>query len=173
MFGGQVVFKVRKGKRFVSSPPNVNPNRKPTPNQLAAQERFKMASQYANDAIQDAATKFMYQQAAGKRQTAQNMAFKDAYNPPEVRSVITAGYTGLPGGIIVIHAIDDFRVASVKVSIVDVSNKLVEEGDAVLDKGGVIWVYTAKVSNNSLLGCKVQVLVFDVPENRAFLEVIL
>lgn len=172
MFGGQVVFKVRKGKRFVAAPPDVNPNRKPTPNQKIAQERFKFVSEYANEAIKDAATKFMYQQVAGKRQSAQNMVFKDAYNAPEVRTVTAQGYKGLPGNIIVIHAVDDFRVTGVLILIVDKDNNLIERGDAVLDKGGVLWIYNAIVRNNIVAGCKVQIIATDVPENRTTAEVI-
>jgi hypothetical protein len=172
MFGNQVVFKIRKGKQFVSAPPNFNENRKPTPNQRAAQERFKRASEYATEAIQDESTKKAYQKVAGKRQTAQNMAFRDAYNPPEIFSIISQGYTGVPGNIIVVHAVDDFKVTRVNVSIYSSNNVLIETGEASTNKHGMLWVYSTSVANENVAGCVIKVSAYDVPENESKMEVV-
>ena len=171
MFGKQIVFKVRKGKQVLAAPPNFDENRLPTPNQLAAQERFKFASEYANSAIKDEKLKKDYQEVASKRQSAQNMAFKDAYNPPEVIEIITKGYTGAIGNIIVVHAEDDFKVSEVYISIHDRSEKLIEKGKAVSNKHGIVWVYTITTPNPNVEGCKVVASAFDLPMNINTLEV--
>jgi hypothetical protein len=170
MIGKQIVFKIRKGKQFVAAPPTVKENHKPTPNQLAAQNRFKFASEYANAAIKDAYLKAEYQNVASKRQSAQNMAFKDAYNPPEVLNIITQGYTGTAGNIIVVHAVDDFKVTSVNVSILNEPGEIIETGVAVSDKHGVVWVYTVTVANSNITGCKIVATASDLAGNEDVME---
>jgi hypothetical protein len=170
MIGKQIVFKIRKGKQFVAAPPTVKENHKPTPHQLAAQDRFKFASEYANEAIKDVDLKAGYQKVASKRQSAQNMAFKDAYNPPEILNIITQGYTGAAGNLIIVHAVDDFKVTSVNVSILNKSGEIIESGNAVSDKHGVVWVYTVTVSNSNIKGCKIVATACDLPGNEDVLE---
>ena len=97
MIGKQVVFKKRKGTRYVAAPPLINENRKPTKNQLAHQDKFRRAKDYANEAILNADVKTAYEKVANRGQSAQNMAFRDAYYPPEILSVITQGYAGAVG----------------------------------------------------------------------------
>ena len=173
MFGKQVVFKVRKGKQILAAPPNVDEDRVPTPNQQAAQDKFKFASEYATEAIKDKKLKEDYHEVAGKRQSAQNMAFKDAYNPPEVMQIISQGYTGDIGDIIVVHAVDDFKVAEVHVSIRDGSDTLIESGKASSNKHGVVWIYTVTTANANVIGCKIVATAFDLPKNKNTMEVIL
>jgi hypothetical protein len=172
MFGKQVVFKVRKGKQILAAPPSFDEDRVPTPNQLAAQDRFRFSSEYAKKAIKDADLKAAYQKVASKRQSAQNMAFKDAYNPPEVIDIITRGYTGAVGNIIVVHAVDDFKVTSVNVSILDGSGTLIEKGEAFSNKHRVVWVYTVTVANANIGGCKIVATAFDLPMNNNTMEVL-
>ena len=170
MFGKQVVFKVRKGKQILAAPPNFDEDRIPTPNQQAAQERFKFASDYANAAITDATLKEAYQKVAGKRQSAHNMAFKDGYNPPEIKEIVSIGYKGIIGDIIVVHAQDDFKVAEVYIALHDGAGKLLENGKAV-SKHGVVWVYTATSANPNIEGCKIVATAFDMPRNVSVMEV--
>ena len=167
MFGKQVVFKERYGEQFLSAPPNVKENRKPTPNQQAAQERFKTCSDYSIDAMKDSVMKAAYQKVAARGQTAQNMAFKDAYYPPEILNIISQGYTGTLGNIIVVHAVDDFKVARVNVQILNSNNELIEEGDAATDKHGVLWVYTTYIANANVPGSIIRAAAFDIPGNEA------
>jgi hypothetical protein len=173
MFGKQVVFRVRKGKQVLAAPPNVKENRKPTPNQKSAQDRFKFSCDYANHAILNEDLKAAYQKVANKRQSAQNMAHRDAYNPPEVRSIVSKGYTGAVGNIIVVHAVDDFKVTRVHVAIFNANNELIEKGEASTDNHGVVWVYTASITNDVVAGCIIKATAFDLPENESLMEVVL
>ena len=171
MIGKQVVFKKRKGTRYVAAPPRVNENRKPTKNQLSHQEKFRRATEYANDAILDPEVKRAYEKVANKKQSAQNMAFRDAYYPPEILSVITKGYTGAIGNIIVVNAKDDFKVTAVKVRIYSASRELIEEGQAIANNDGMLWVYTCTAGNADVAGSVVKVSAYDIPGNETVVEV--
>jgi len=170
MIGKQVVFKRRKGTRYVAAPPRVRKNRKPTKNQLAHQERFIKATDYANFAIQDPDVKSGYEKVANKKQSAQNMAFRDAYYPPEILSVITQGYTGAIGNIIVVNA-KDFKVTAVKVRIYSATRELIEGGQAIVNNDGMLWVYTCTAGNADFAGSVVKVSAYDIPGNETVAEV--
>jgi hypothetical protein len=47
-----------------------------------------------------------------------------------VLSIITQGYNGTIGNIIVVHAVDDFKVSEVYVAVYDSSGRLIENGKA-------------------------------------------
>lgn len=171
MIGGQVVFRVRKGKQVVGAPPTIDEEREPTANQKVSRSWFKKATDYANNAIKDEVMKAAYQKVASKRQSAQNMAFRDAFYPPQVHRIITQGYKGEVGDIVVVHATDDFRVQSVYISIYDSAGKIIEQGDATSDKHGVVWLYVATKSNANVNGCTIEATATDLPSNKTNLEV--
>jgi hypothetical protein len=171
MFAKQVVFKERGGRVYVAGPPNTNENRKPTELQQEVQDRFKKASEYAKDAMTDPDMKAAYAKLANKRQTAYNIAFKDAYNPPVVMAVFANGYRGVVGDSIIIQAKDDFKVVEVRVSIFNTLGELIEEGEAVAMGTRRSWNYTVTQANASLPGTKIKASAFDIPENEGTLEV--
>ena len=170
MFGGQVVFKSRAGKGYVAAPPNVNENRKPTPNQLRAQERFNNSVQYSVEADQIPELRKAYKKLAGRGQSARNIAFRDAYYPPVVLGIITQAYIGNVGNVIVVIAQDDFKVKSVKVSISDPSDVLIEEGDATANPDGITWNYIVTQHNANVAGCVIKATAFDIPQNEGSME---
>ncbi|HJU45874.1 MAG TPA: hypothetical protein VJ647_03775, partial [Chitinophagaceae bacterium] len=45
--------------------------------------------------------------------SAHNVALQDAFNAPEILGIIRQGYQGRIGDIIVVQALDDFRVTGV------------------------------------------------------------
>jgi hypothetical protein len=60
-----------------------------TATQLANQERFKRANDFAKAAIKDPVKKAYYQSIAKPTQTAFNAAFQDAYHKPKVEVTVT------------------------------------------------------------------------------------
>lgn len=172
MVGGQIVFKRRAGKGYVSAAPEVNENREPTTAQKAVQDKFKSSIAYAKTAILDLALKMAYKLKAARNQSAFNMAFLDAQNAPKVESLITDGYTGAIGSVIVARASDNFKVNSVKISIRSSNDELIEEGPATAQPAG-LWLYTSTASNLNLSGTKIKATAFDIPENEGSLEVTL
>ena len=172
MFAKQVVFKERAGKVYVAGPPVTKDGRTPTDPQLEVQNRFKNATDYGKYAMEQPELKAAYQKVAKAGQSAYNMAFKDAFTPPQVTRIFTDGYRGIAGDTIVVQAKDDFKVNNVKVSIYNSNNELIEEGPCVpVDRRS--WRYTATSANTSLPVTKVKATAFDIPENEGSLEVIL
>ena len=78
----QVVLRQRFGKTVVCKMPCEYPPK--TAKQLANQERFKRANDFAKAAIKDPEKKAYYKSIAKPGQTYFNAAFQDAYNKPEV-----------------------------------------------------------------------------------------
>ena len=169
----QKVIKTRNGKMYLSNKPRIRKDRVPTKNQKMAQEKFKRCSIYAQRANRDEDTRKKYKAMAAENQSAYNVAFRDAYHSPEVKSIITDGYQGRVGDIVIIEAIDDFKVISVKVEIYDAKNKLLENGDAVIDPEGSNWIYYLEKENGNVDGFKIKAIAFDIPGNEGTMEIIL
>jgi hypothetical protein len=173
MVGKQIVFKRRFGKGYVAAPPEVNENRIPTANQLAAQQKFKKSSAFAKLAMQEPLLKEAYKAVAKRGQTAFNMAFNDAYFAPEVVGIITSGYTGAVGSVILVQAKDDFKVNVVKVIIMNAADVVIEEGPATQTPDGYNWSYIATVAIANIAGHKVKAVAIDGPENEGIFQVVL
>jgi hypothetical protein len=171
MIGGQVVFKRRAGKTYVSAPPEVDENRKATPAQAVIRQRFKKAITYANAVVKDAALKQAYFNAAKRGQSAHNVAFLDAYYPPEIITMITQGYRGVVGDVIVVIAKDDFKVAAVTISIYTATGELMEAGAAVANRDGLSWQYICTKQHVAIAGCKIIATATDLPGNEGVMEV--
>jgi len=103
---------------------------------------FASAIAYAKAVVKDPVTKALYQAAVKNGQTA-FVATSDALNAPKVTNILTDRYHGNPGDSIIVHTIDDFKVAAVTVSIQNAKGGLLEQGNAVLQPGGSDWLYKA------------------------------
>lgn len=147
----------------------------PTEKQLEVQQKFKLGAVYAKAAMNNPELKAQYQAAVNikKDHSAYNLALRDAYKAPEIKDVTTADYTGAIGSTITVRAIDDFKVASVKVSITNAAGVLIEQGDAVLQDNGLDWLYTATVANDAVQAGTITVSAKDLPANETVKEIVL
>ena len=143
----------------------------PTEKQLEIQAKFKQAIIYGQAVLADPVLKAMYAAAAKGDQSAYNVAVRDASKAPEITRINTELYTGQPGSTITVRAVDDFKVASVKVAIYTATGDLLEQGDAVLQANGLDWLYTATVVNGMLAGCRVRGVAKDLPANETAFDV--
>lgn len=143
----------------------------PTEKQLEVQSKFKEGIIYGRAVLADPVLKAMYAAAAKGDQSAYNVAVRDAFKAPEITRINTELYTGQPGSTITVRAVDDFKVASVKVTIYAANGDVVEQGDAVLEGNGLDWLYTAKVVNAALAGCRVRGVAKDLPANETAFDV--
>ena len=84
--GKELVIRQRGGLTVYCMPPCEYPPS--TPAQIANQERFKRANDFAKAAIKDPEKKAYYKSIAKPNQTAFNAAFQDAYHKPEVEVVV-------------------------------------------------------------------------------------
>ncbi|MRG48368.1 hypothetical protein GFS24_24845 [Chitinophaga sp. SYP-B3965] len=85
-FAKQIVFRQRFGKTVMCNRPCKYPPK--TPTQIANQERFKRANDFAKAAVKDPEKKAYYQSIKKPGQTAFNAAFQDAYHKPEVEVIV-------------------------------------------------------------------------------------
>ncbi|GAA3935410.1 hypothetical protein GO495_14690 [Chitinophaga oryziterrae] len=147
-----------------------------TDDQLVIQDRFKEATMYAKMAIKDPVTKALYAAVAKPEQSAYNVAFRDAFLEPEIKSIDTALYKGNAGEIIVIRA-DQFKIVKMLVVITTAGGLFVEQGYAVLRSAGgsheLGWAYTTLSNNLPVAGTKITVTVYDRPGHEAVKEVVI
>ena len=119
---GQFVISARRGKSSVE----------PTPDQIEVRGKFKMGIIYGRKVMADPEKKALYAAGSGPDMSAYSTAVRDAVTPPRVVSINTSEYTGKPGEPILVRALDDFKVASLKVAIHSAAGELLEKGEAVL-----------------------------------------
>ncbi|HUP13779.1 MAG TPA: hypothetical protein VM187_16270, partial [Niastella sp.] len=146
---------------------------KPTAKQAETQEKFLLASRFARAVVGNPDQGLAEAYAAGlrPRQNVFSRALEDCMSPPVVKSINTRSYKGAAGDKIVVRAIDDFRVVSVRVEIYTASGTLLESGNAEMDSYELDFIYTAKLVNNPLAGTKIIAIATDVPRNEGILEV--
>ena len=172
--GKQLVFREWEGKTIVAKSPRGRSG-DPTPEQAQRQERFLIASRYARSIIKSADQSLAeaYGSALRPRQNVYSRALEDFMSPPVVKLIDTRNYRGAGGDKIVTRAMDDFRVAGVRVEIHAANGTLLEAGNADQNINGIDWTYTATQANNLLAGSKIKAIATDVPGNEGMLEVTL
>ena len=172
LLGKELVFREWQGKTVVAKAPR---SRKgdPTPAQIEAQEKFLLASRYARAVMENPNQEMAeaYATVLKPRQNVYSRALTDAVSPPVVKNINTRNYNGAAGDKIVIRAIDDFRVVSVRVELYSTTGALLEAGAAEQSANGIDWVYTATQVNNPVAGSKIIATATDVPGNEGVLEV--
>ena len=129
-----LVFRQMKdGTTILSAKPDFS-NRKFSQGQLTHQSRFQEAAAYARQA---AKTNPIYAELAkGTMKTAYNIALSDWFNPPVIHQITRQN------GYILIEASDNVLVSKVLVTILDVDEKIVEQGEAVFVKD-MKWEYAS------------------------------
>ncbi|MRG46965.1 hypothetical protein GFS24_17720 [Chitinophaga sp. SYP-B3965] len=163
-FGSQIVFRQRHGETIMSKPPK--PTNIPlTADQIAVHQKFKAATNYAKAVNANEALKAAYQAVSKPGRTAYNTALADFFKAPEIIEIDRSAYTGLPNSIIRINAIDNFRVESVSVILLDQAGNPIEQGQAVTDPNSHYWIYTAINANQDVPGSTVRVQAADLPGN--------
>jgi hypothetical protein len=171
---GKMTLRQRAGETIVSRKSRGS-DAPATEDQLGIQDRFKEAIMYAKMAIKDPVTKALYATVAKPNQSAYNVAFKDAFLEPEIKSIETTQYKGDIGDIIVIRA-DEFKIVKMQVVITTAAGQLVEQGNAavrlVAGTAKLGWAYTTISDNAELAGTKITVTVYDRPGHEAVKQVV-
>lgn len=142
MLGKQVVVRrMKNGQYVLSAAPNHRP-KELTDAQKVHREKFHQAILFAKGAQSTPE----YQDAAKARDiTAYNVAIADFLHPPEIQKIDVSSYQGKIDEKITITAVDDVKVKTVGVMIVNDDGTLVEKGTAVVaDQNSNQWLYTTK-----------------------------
>ncbi len=168
--GGNMVFRRRKSGKIVIAKAPKKSDVPPSEKQRELRNKFARGTAYAKRVRDNAELYALYAMAVEGDQIPTNLAVRDSYTPPRVKSIDVSGYSGLPGDSIRIKAVDDFRVDRVRVQLLAPAGNVWEEGEAVQSGDTDTWVYTATEPNKQLKGALVRVVAFDLPGNEGVLE---
>lgn len=169
--GGNMTFRRKRSGKVIVSKKAKASEIPPTEEQLEIRKRFKRAITYAKAIVKNPEMKATYAARATGDQTALNVALKDAFMPPTVKSIDKSGYKGQSDDTIRIVAEDDFEVMAVKVVIKDPLGELVEQGSAVLEPNGLTWLFTPTMENEQAVGSVITATAYDRAENTGTLEI--
>ena len=134
--GKQVTIYERNGQIIMAQKRGPS-KKKPTQKQLEARRRMTLAAARAKQMLADPGLKAYYASLAGPGQNAYNLAIRDAYHAPEIQDIRVEAKE------VVVTARNKFRLAEVKVQMVDARGVIKESGQAVLSRTGVDWYYKA------------------------------
>ena len=168
---GDMVFKTRNGKVFVSIKPDMS-GVQPTPAQTAHREheRFSQAVDYGKTVMADSDIREIYEQVAKEKGTPLfALTVADFLNPPSIKDADISAYNGQVGDVIKIKAFDDFGVAGVRITITDAqTGDPIESGDAFeIAPGSGLWQYNVTATAPSGTTVNVNVVAIDRPGGTA------
>lgn len=161
-FGEDFVLRNR-GKVSIMAKPPKQSTKKLAGSQQAIRERFKQASIWAKDALQNPATLAYYKARCTGMQTPYAMAMADVMGVPEVREINVSKYNGAVGDQINVSAWDKFKVTGVTLKINGADGATIESGPCTQDIMSGIWNYTATVDLPDLIGVTVTATAIDFP----------
>lgn len=164
--GGQLTYRQYGEDMIVSAKPVMDPNRQPTEEQTKHRSKFSDAASYATEALESEELKAEYRKAAPKGKSAYNMAVSDYFNAPVVKKI------SLADNVVSVLAKDDFRVASLKVSILSAGGEVLEEGEATPNSvNREKWTYTTALTAEVLAGTTLRAVAKDLPGNEGTLDI--
>jgi hypothetical protein len=171
-FGDQMVFRSRNGLSIMAKPPKKT-LKDANESQLATRRKFKMASRWAKDALQNPATLAEYTAMASGMKSPYVMAVTNYLCPPKINGINVSRYAGEEGNKIEVLATDDFKLKCVTVKITDATGTLIEEGPCQENLSSDCWEYTVTVTVTSLTGVVVCAAATDIPDHTTSLVVTL
>ena len=137
-----------------------------TPEQLAHQNRFRLAAVYGRTALADAATKALYEAKARERGgPVFALTIADFFHEPAVDEIDLSAYTGQAGEKISIRAHDDFELVGVAVAIRKADGTVLEQGPAVA-RNDSVWGYTASTTLPPGQTVSIEVTATDRPGHK-------
>jgi hypothetical protein len=147
-----------------------------TARQQEASSKFLEAAKYASVHSQLAAAGEPSEYASGitgKKSNVYLVALSDFIVAPTVHFIEAPKYKGVIGETITIKATDDFRVASVEVTITDGNGAQLESGNARVEdpKYPFTWAYKTTVANQAVAGTIIRATAMDVAKNRTSFEI--
>ncbi len=147
MLGRQLVVRRRKNGQYVLYAAPGARSKDMSDAQKQQCDKFRQAVLYAKGAQKTPE----YQDAAKTRGiSAYNVAIADFLHPPEIQKIDLSSYHGKADDKIAITAVDDVKVKTVGVMIVNDDGSLVEKGvAAAADQDSNQWLYTTKCAAGS------------------------
>ena len=163
---GDLVFKHMNRSEIVGKMPD-RTGIEPTANQLAQQDKFRLAALSGKAVLADAASRVVYEDAAARKGVPVfALTVGDFLNPPAVDEIDLSGYAGKIGDKIEIRASDDLEVQGVTVSIRDQGGDVLEEGATVFTPESGRWTYTATTNLAQGQAVSIDVSATDRPGHK-------
>jgi hypothetical protein len=135
-------------------------------NQLAQQDKFRLATIYGKASFADPVTKELYAGVAdGRGIPVFALMVADFLNPPVVDQIDLSAYTGKAAEKIRTRVSDDFEVAAVSVAIRAQGGAVLEQGVAVKGADGLTWTYTTTTALQEGQAVSIEVAATDTPGN--------
>lgn len=167
---GDLVLKEQYGETVMAR--KATSTAEPTANQVAQQDRFRLATIYGKVSMADADLKARYQlKAEVEDKPIFSLMVADFFNAPSVDEIDLSAYTGAVGDVIGVKAHDDFEVVGIRVALSDGGGTLIEDGNAVevVPNSGQ-WEYTATQAVPSGTLVRLAVTAKDTPGGTSTTE---
>ena len=126
--------------------------------------RIAAARQYALMQLADPAMRAEYESGLRTKRGAYGRAVTDFMNPPQIHSVSLEQYTGHAGETITLHVTDDFKVAGVRLELLDIGGAPIEGGEARQERHN-LWRYKTRQTMPPLERLSLVATAYDMPGN--------
>jgi len=148
LLGNQLTIRQDKaGRTIISARPQPKPNRTFTDAQKQHHHDFREAAAYAQSAR---GAQIYVSKAAGTPMNPYNVALADWFHAPEILELDLGDWSGQPGKVLRVKALDDVLVMQVSVSIRDAGGALLEQGPAT-SVDSLWWEYTTHAAGSGRL----------------------
>jgi hypothetical protein len=138
----------------------------PSANQLAQQEKFRLAAIYGKAAMADPETKQLYTDVAQSRGVPVfALMVADFLNPPAIDEIDLSAYTGKAAEKIRARVSDDLEVTGVTLAIRAQGGAVLEQAPAVKGADGLTWTYTTTTALQEGQAVVIEVTATDKPGN--------
>jgi len=162
---GNMLFKRWEGQEIVGKLPDRSAI-VASADQLAQQEKFRLATVYGKACMADPETKQPYEDKADSRGVpAFALMVADFLNAPVVDEIDLSAYTGKVGEKIRVRVSDDLDVTGVTMKITAQSGEVLETGAAVKGADGLTWTYTTTTALSEGQAVAISVAATDKPGN--------
>jgi len=163
-FGDQYVLRRKNGKSLMTKLPEKS-KLPMTEAQKRVKANFRAASAFAREKLSEPVMRAAYLKKGNGVRSAYNVAMSDFFNPPVINLINVSFYNGHAGDVIMVEAVDDFRVERVILTLSDENNNVLETGDCIHTGDGPEWVYTLKQDQQPVTGQQIKVVAFDLPNH--------
>jgi len=153
--------KGRNGTTIVALRPVFSENRVFNETQLAQQEAFRQATQYAVGAKNNP---IYVSLAKGTDATAYNLAIADWFGQPEVLDIDASNWTGQAGQTLRIQAKDDTLVTRVHIVIDNAQGTIFDQGE-MIRVDNLWWTYTTTTQVPMDPAPRISATAYDLPGN--------
>ncbi len=164
---GDLVFKEYNHHDIVTRLPD-RTGIEPTANQVAQQDKFRLAVLYGKAVMADPEAKEIYDMAAADRgMSAFALSVGDFLVPPAIDEIDLSAYTGQVGQPIRIRASDDMEVRGVTITIRSQAGAVLEQGAATQTVGTGVWAYTTTTALAQGQSVSIEVGATDRPGHKS------